>query len=119
MKVPGLDERIAALAAALIAGDDRAAEAFVIPERLDAWRSACGVIHERRPLSGHELLACARIGMHYIAKIRFASADGAATLLLRWKNAGGNWVVADAEDITAKRSPWSDIPHYTKERANA
>jgi len=115
MKVPGLDERIAEHARAVVAGDHQAAEAFVAPSGLDAWRAASAILKRHRA-SRHELLACAKIGMQYIAKTRFHGDGGAATLLIRWKNSGGGWVIAEAEDITAKRSPWSDIPHYSRER---
>lgn len=119
MKVPGLDERIDAHAKAVIDGDDGVAEAFVTPGRLDAWRTASAAIRDWRPLRNWELLACAKIGGQFIAKTRFHGANGAATLLLRWRDTDGTWMIADAEDISIKRSPWSDIPHYTKERANA
>ncbi len=114
MKVPGLDERIAQHARAVVAGDLAAAESLVAPSGLDSWRAASATLKQVSP-GRHELLACAKIGMQYIAKIRFHGA-GAATLLIRWKNSGGKWVIAEAEDVTAKRSPWSDIPHYTRER---
>jgi hypothetical protein len=115
MKIPELDERIAQHACALIAGDDRAVEGMVTPGGLATWGSVAATVRERRPLDRYELLACAKIGMQFMAKTRFSSASGALTLLTRWKQADGQWMIAAAEDISAKRSPWSDLPHYSKE----
>ena len=119
MKTPELDQRIAQHARALIASDDRAAEAMVTPAGLATWRSVTAAIGAQRPLDRYELLACAKIGMQFIAKTRFSSASGALTLLIRWKQTDGRWMIADAEDISAKRSPWSDLQHYSKERGGA
>ena len=119
MKIPELDERIAQHARALIASEDRAAEAMVTPAGLATWRSVTAAIGARRPLDRYELLACARIGMQFIAKTRFSTASGLLTLLIRWKQTDGRWMIADAEDISAKRSPWSDLQHYSKERGGA
>ena len=119
MKVPELDERIAEHARVLIARDDRAAEAMVTPAGLANWGAVAAAIRARRPLEGYELLACAKIGMQFMAKTRFSGASGALTLLIRWKQTDGRWMIADAEDISAKRSPWSDLQHYSKERGGA
>ena len=119
MKVPELDERIAQHARVLIASDDRAAEAMVTPAGLVTWRAVAAAITARRPLEGYELLACAKIGMQFMAKIRFSGASGTLTLLIRWKQTDGKWMIAEAEDISDKRSPWSDLQHYSRERGGA
>ncbi|MGO9604497.1 MAG: hypothetical protein ACLQAT_14100 [Candidatus Binataceae bacterium] len=119
MKLPELQERIAQHAKAVIAGDATAVEAFVAPQGLATWRAAAASIDGGRPLDSFELLACAKIGMQFMAKTRFRGAKGAALLLIRWKQSDGKWIIAEAEDITGKRSPWSDIPHYTAERRGA
>lgn len=119
MKIPELDERIAQHARALIAGDDRAVEGMVTPAGLASWGSVAATVRERRPLDRYELLACAKIGMQFMAKARFSSAGGALTLLIRWKQVDGKWMIAAAEDISAKRSPWSDLPHYSREGGGA
>jgi len=119
MKVPELDERIAEHACVLIANDDRAAEAMVTPTGLATWRALAATISARRPLDRYELLACAKIGMQFMAKTRFSGASGALTLLIRWKQTDGKWMIAEAEDISDKRSPWSDLRHYSKERGGA
>jgi hypothetical protein len=119
MKVPELDELIAAHAHALIASDDRAAEAMVTQAGLANWRALVAAISARRPLERYELLARAKIGMQFMAKTRFSGAGGALTLLIRWKQADGRWMIAEAEDISDKRSPWSDLQHYRRERGGA
>jgi hypothetical protein len=115
MKVPDLNERIAAHARAVIAGDDATAEAFVASASLAPWRAACASIKGQYPFRDFDLLARAKIGMQYMAKTRFHGAHGVSTLLIRWKKLDGTWTIADAEDITGKRSPWTDIPHYSRE----
>ena len=119
MKPPELDERIAEHARAVIASDNRAAEAMVTPAGLAPWRAVATAISACRPLDRYELLACAKIGMQFMAKTRFSGASGALTLLIRWKHADGRWMIAEVEDISAKRSPWSDLQHYSRERGGA
>jgi hypothetical protein len=119
MKIPELDERIAQHARALIASDDRAAEAIVTPAGLATWRSVAAAISARRPLDRYKLLACAQIGMQFIVKTRFSTASGALTLLIRWKHTDGGWMIAEAEDVSGKRSPWSDLQHYSREPGGA
>jgi len=119
MKVPELDERIAEHARVLIASDDGAAEAMVTPAGLATWRAVAATITARRPLEGYDLLACAKIGMQFMAKTRFSGSGGPLTLLIRWKQTDGKWMIAEAEDISDKRSPWSDLQHYSRERGGA
>jgi hypothetical protein len=119
MKVPDLNQRIDAHAQAVIASDDRAAEAFVTSTGLPAWKAASASAASQRPFKDFELLACAKIGMQFMAKTRFSGEHGSATLLIRWKKIDGTWMIAEAEDITGKRSPWSDIPHYSREGGGA
>lgn len=119
MKVPELDQRIAEHARVLTASDDRAAEAMVTPAGLASWHSVATAIGGRRPLVSYELLACAKIGMQFMAKTRFSGPSGALTLLIRWKQTDGKWMIAEAEDISDKRSPWSDLQHYSRERGGA
>ena len=119
MKVPDLHQRIDAHAQAVIASDDRAAEAFVVSTGLPAWKAASASAAAQRPFKDFELLACAKIGMQFMAKTRFSGERGSAILLIRWKKVDGVWMIAEAEDITGKRSPWSDIQHYSREGGGA
>jgi len=54
-------------------------------------------------------LARARIGAQHISKVRFLT-DGEPLLMVnRWRNENGTWRIAASEDLSGKRSPWSDI----------
>src|SRR5579863_6760141 len=54
-------------------------------------------------------LARARIGEQHMSKIRFLT-DGEPLLMVnRWRQENGAWRIADTEDLTGKRSAWSDI----------
>jgi len=106
--VPGeLTAAIEAHARALAAGDVRAAETWVDPRALEAHRAATGRAAEILPLAGFELIARARIGFHYIVKIRFHGAGGGnLPLQNRWaENAAGAWRIVELEDL-GLRSPW-------------
>jgi hypothetical protein len=115
MIVPGLNERIAAHADALMRGEDRAAQAFVSPAALDEYRAALSGLAGRRPFTAATPLALARIASQYISKIALDGARGRTKLLIRWRQEsdGGPFLIASAEDLTGKRSSWSDIPHYS------
>ena len=115
MKIPALEQRIERHADAVIAGDDIAAESFLLPSGLEVSRAAFAQVRDDGPPSDFELLACAKIGKQFIAKTRFAVKSGPVTLLIRWKEIDGQWMIAEVENITGKRSPWSDIPHYARE----
>jgi hypothetical protein len=123
MIVPELNERIAAHAGALARGDDSAAEAFVSPAALGEYRAAAAVLASRRPFTAATPLALAKIALQYVSKIALDGAHGRTKLLIRWRqdSDGGAWMIASVEDLTGKRSSWSDIPHYTaaqSERSN-
>lgn len=116
MHVPDLDDRIAQHAQALMAGSTTA-ESFLDGSARETYHEATRAIASMRPFNTWQPLALARIGFQYMSKIRLIGSNTAATLLIRWKQGeDGRWVIAGAEDISIKRSPWSDIPHYSKER---
>lgn len=119
MNQPELHERINAHAGAMLAGDVTAAEAFVTSSGLSAWKAADASAGSQRPFKSFELLACAKIGMQFMAKTRFHGEHASSTMLIRWKKLDGVWMIAEAEDITSKRSPWSDIAHYSHEGGGA
>jgi len=124
MDVPGLDERIAAYAAAIAAGDDTKGESFVSPAALPEYRGAIAAVAARGPFkkAAPRKLALARMGFQYILKLRLFGSDAPATLLIRWRQEPaktGEWMIASLEDLSGKRSPWSDIQHYSAERGNA
>jgi hypothetical protein len=116
MNVPGLDERIIAHGKALLAGG-AAADAYLGDAAQQCYGDAVAAIAPLRPFDNFETLALAKLGFQYISKLRLSGARGIAKLLIRWKqNEDGKWVIAGAEDISSKPSPWSDIQHYTMER---
>jgi len=102
-----LDASVAGHASAFSHGDDRAAERFVVNTALEAHRaafarsSAIGVPRE------FEVLARARLGLHYVVKVRFHS-DGREVLLQnRWRmEPDGTWRIVEVEDL-GLRSPWT------------
>ncbi|HVA78317.1 MAG TPA: hypothetical protein VNF27_10500 [Candidatus Binataceae bacterium] len=116
MNVPGLDERIIAHGKALLAGGADA-DAYLASSAQPSYRDAVAAIAPMRPFDNFETLALARLGFQYISKLRLSGAKEIAKLLIRWKNSeDGKWVIAGAENISGKPSPWSDIQHYSVER---
>jgi hypothetical protein len=116
MNVPGLDDRIIAHGKALLAGIADA-DAYLADSARESYREATATIVPMRPFDNFETLALAKIGGQFISKLRLTGRKGIAKLLVRWKQTeDGTWMIAGAEDISAKPSPWSDIQHYTAER---
>jgi hypothetical protein len=115
MIVPELNERISAHAEALARGNDRAAESFVSPPALTTYRAIAAVVARRGPFASATPLALARVAAQCISKIALDGAGARSKLLIRWRQDfdGGPWMIASIEDLTGKRSSWSDIPHYT------
>ncbi len=54
-------------------------------------------------------LARARIGEQHMSKIRFLTDGEPLVMVNRWREENGAWRIADTEDLSGKRSPWSDI----------
>lgn len=112
--IAGLDEAIEQHAGAIAHGNFRAAEGRVAPGALEAHRAACATIAAQPPGS-FTLLARARIGFQYVAKLRWPAgrtAPGSAALVLqnRWRREGERWQIVEVDDLSRKRSPWSDLP---------
>jgi hypothetical protein len=105
---PELEKAIDAHARAIVAGDIQAAKAFLSgganPSHDEfVSKIAKGTIRE------FVKLGRARIGAQHMSKIRFLT-DGEPLLLVnRWREENGTWRIADSEDLSGKRSPWSDI----------
>ena len=109
-----LREVIAVHAKAIASGESAAAEKFVSRNALDAYRE---VASEIALLSGPlevETLALAKIAAQYISKLKIVGVGGYRRILYRWRReADGKWMIAGVEDITNKRSPWSDVPELS------
>ncbi len=54
-------------------------------------------------------LGRARIGEQHMSKIRFRTDRESLLMVNRWRHENGTWRIADTEDLSGKRSPWSDI----------
>ncbi len=104
---PELDSAIDLHARAIQKGDLAAANAFL---------SGVNNAHEQfvakiKKGSIKEIikLARARIGEQHMSKIRFLTDAEPLVMVNRWREENGAWRIADTEDLTGKRSPWSDI----------
>ncbi len=105
---PELDRAIEAHARAIAAGDLQAAKAFLSRSANDSLNQFVSKI-ARGTIKEFVKLGRARIGMQHMSKIRFLT-DGEPLLMVnRWREENGAWRIADSEDLSGKRSPWSDI----------
>jgi hypothetical protein len=102
-----LDESVAEHASAFSLGDDRAAERFVVNAVLEAHRTAFARSSGLGTPREFEVLARARLGLHYVVKVRFRR-DGREVLLQnRWRmEPDGTWRIVEVEDL-GLRSPWT------------
>ncbi len=109
-RVPELRETIAAHARAALARDASAAERLVSAAALDGYRSAMEAAAQCGPFESYAAPALARLGSHYISKVRFTGPRGSALVQIRWKReADGNWRIAEAEYFPPGRSPWTGV----------
>jgi hypothetical protein len=116
---PELDRAIDAHASAIAAGDLSAARMFLSATANDSHDQFISKI-AKGSIKGFIKLGRARIGMQHMSKIRFLT-DGEPLLMVnRWREENGAWRIADSEDLSGKRSPWSDIeiPPALRSRAN-
>jgi hypothetical protein len=104
---PELDKAIDAHANAIMSGDASGAKAFLSSanQAHDEFVSkiAKGTVKEIIKLGR------ARIGMQHMSKIRFLTEGAPLLMVNRWREENGAWRIADSEDLSGKRSPWSDI----------
>jgi hypothetical protein len=109
-QITELHEAIAAHASAL-AEAPALAEKLVLAAAMEAWRKAAAEIARMARPVAVKPLGLAKIGAQYISKVGIESAAGRRVVLYRWRReADGRWLVAGVEDISGKRSPWSDVP---------
>ncbi len=103
---PDLLDAVDAHARALCGGDDRRAASFISERALQAHQEALARITTIRPLRGYEVIARARLGRHYIVKVRFHGEAANVTLQNRWHSDDSHqWRVVEVEDIDLRR-PW-------------
>ena len=109
-QITELHEAIAAHVGAL-ADAPAAAERFVQPVAMESYRKAAAEIARMAKPVAVKPLGLAKIGAQYISKLGIENAAGRRVVLYRWRReADGRWLVAGVEDISGKRSPWSDVP---------
>ena len=94
-------------ARAIADGDRELAAAFVEARAQQAHRAALARVSALRPPCRFEVIAHARLGFHYIVKVRFHGAGGdAVTLQNRWRQEDGpKWRITEVEDLGVQ-SPW-------------
>jgi hypothetical protein len=115
-KIPALEDAISALVDALAKGDARSAETLVSDSARDAFKQLSGAAFGSGSVQSIERLGFARIGFHYMMKLRFIAGGAKITWLLRWREEDGRWRLASIEDLSGKRSPWSDVPTLANAR---
>jgi hypothetical protein len=105
---PELEKRIDAHANAILAGDVAATKAFLsggAHESHDQFVSKIKI----GAIKSYLKVGRARIGAQHMSKIRFLTEGDPLLMVNRWREENGTWRIADSEDLSGKRSPWSDI----------
>jgi len=105
---PELETAIDAHARAVAAGDLEAAKAFLSAGSNDSHDRFVSKIKDGE-IKSVVKLGRARIGAQHMSKIRFLTDGEPLVMVNRWREENGAWRIADSEDLSGKRSPWSDI----------
>jgi hypothetical protein len=98
---------ITAYADAIVRGDKAARARLVTTEPQTQESNRINFERAARlgPWHDFELIARARLGLQYIAKVRFHGDGGELTLQCRWRDENGMWRIAEVADV-GMRSPW-------------
>ena len=105
---PELEDAIDRHARAILAGDASATKTFLSPDANQSHDEFVSKI-EKGSIKSFIKLGRARIGMQHMSKIRFLTDSEPLLMVNRWREENGTWRIADSEDLSGKRSPWSDI----------
>ena len=105
---PELDKAIDDHARAMVAGDLASAEAFLSDDARQSHRQFASKI-AKGSVKGFIALGRSRIGFQHMSKVRFLTEGDPLLILNRWREETGAWRIASIEDLSGKRSPWSDI----------
>jgi hypothetical protein len=102
-----LEAAVASHTAAITAGDDRDAMVFVEERAAISAAGSLERVSAMRPLTGVKVIARARLGAHYIVKLRLIGEAGMTmTLQNRWyQTSRGAWRLIETEDA-GSGSPW-------------
>jgi hypothetical protein len=93
-------------AAAMVAGDGAGAEKFATDRAAAAHSEAMRRAASMRPFDGYEVIARARLGFHYLVKVRLSGNAGDLTVQNRWfQQDGGAWQITEVDDL-GLQSPW-------------
>jgi hypothetical protein len=105
---PELDKAIDDHARAIVAGNIAIAEALLSDGAQESHRQFAAKI-PKGSIKGFVALGRSRIGFQHISKVRFLTDREPLLILNRWREENGAWRIASTEDLSGKRSPWSDI----------
>jgi hypothetical protein len=105
---PELEKAIDAHSAAIADGDEASAKAFLSDGSNAAHDQFIAKI-SKGSITEIVKLGRARIGEQHMSKIRFRTDRESLLMVNRWRHENGTWRIADTEDLSGKRSPWSDI----------
>jgi hypothetical protein len=105
---PELDKAIAEHANAITSGDLQKAESFLSDSAHESHRQFVSKI-AKGSIKEFIALGRSRIGFQHISKVRFLTDNEPLLILNRWREENGAWRIASTEDLSGKRSPWSDI----------
>ncbi|HLJ43530.1 MAG TPA: hypothetical protein VKT12_04860 [Candidatus Binataceae bacterium] len=110
VQAPELLVAIAGHARAMLAGDVGAAEGYVAPPALEAYRLATSDAMSLGPFDRYTAPGLARLGSHYVSKVRFANERASALMQIRWARDGAErWLIAEAEYFPPGRTPWTGV----------
>jgi len=104
---PELEDAIDRHARSIVAGDTGAAKAFLSGANQSHDEFVAKI--RKGTIKNFIKLGRGRIGMQHMSKIRFLTDGDPLLMVNRWRQENGAWRIADSEDLSGKRSPWSDI----------
>jgi hypothetical protein len=103
---PELEAAVADHAASVAAGDEPGTAKFASDRAAASHGAALKRAASMRPFSSYKVIARARLGFHYLVKVRLSGDAGYLTVQTRWLQAeGGEWRIAEVDDL-GLQSPW-------------
>jgi hypothetical protein len=104
---PELEKRIEEHATAVVYADLSAARTFLSAENRPHDEFVSRI--KKGSIKSYVKVGRARIGAQHMSKIRFLTEGEPLLMVNRWRQENGAWRIADSEDLSGKRSAWSDI----------